>query len=245
VTAGRRRTALVTGGSAGIGLAIARVLAQEGHDVTIASRDRARAEAAAAALRALGGDALAHPADVGHDPDVERLVGAHVARFGALDVLVNNAGYGGPFAALDALPQEEADRIFAVNLRGSYVVTRACMPLLRESGARHGRALVVNTSSVAAKRGLGRIAAYSATKAAIVALSEALQQELAEAGVRVTVLCPALTATPMSAKGWARRVPLDAMLAPEDLGEVVRLLLTLSPRCRIPEVVLMRPGLEI
>jgi len=245
VSAARRRAALVTGGSAGIGLAIAKVLAEEGHDVTIAARDRARAETAAGALRALGADAVAHPADIGRDGDVEGLVDEHLARFGALDVLVNNAGHGGPFAVLDALPQDEADRIFAVNLRGTYVVTRMCLPLLRDAGARHGRALVVNTTSIAAKQGLGRIAAYSATKAAVVALSQALRQELAEAGVRVTALCPALTATPMSEKGWARRVPLERMLAPEDLGEVVRLLLNLSPRCEIPEVVLMRAGLEV
>jgi len=236
---------LVTGGSAGIGLAIAKVLAQEGHDVMIASRDRARAETAVDALRALGVDVAVHPTDIARDQDVEELVAEHVARFGVLDVLVNNAGHGGPFAVLDALPQKEADRVFAVNLRGTYVVTRKCLPLLREAGARHGRALLVNTSSIAAKRGLGRIAAYSATKAALVALSEALREEVAEAGVRVTALCPALTATPMSEKGWARRVPLDRMLAPEDLGEVVRLLLNLSPRCQIPEVVLMRAGLEV
>jgi len=176
---------------------------------------------------------------------VEGLVDAHVARFGGLDVLVNNAGYGGPFAAVDSLPQEEADRVFAVNLRGTYVVTRRCLPLLRDAGARHGRALIVNTTSIAAKRGLGRIAAYSATKSALVGFSEALRQELAGDGVSVTALCPALTATPMSAKAWARRVPLEEMLAPEDLGEVVRLLLSLSRRCQIPEVVLMRPGLEV
>lgn len=245
MTAGGRRSALVTGGSAGIGLAIAGVLAEEGHDITIAGRDRTRAEAAAATLRELGADAVAQQADVALDSDVARLVDAHVARFGTLDVLVNNAGYGGPFAVLDALPQEEADRVFAVNLRGTYVVTRRCLPLLRDAGARHGRSLIVNTTSVAAKRGLGRIAAYSATKAALVGLSEALRDELAGSGVRVTALCPALTATPMSAKGWARRVPLDEMLEPEDLGEVVRLLLMVSPRCEIPEVVLMRPGLEV
>ncbi len=242
---GAGRAAIVTGGSAGIGLAIARLLAEEGHGVTIAARDGRRAQAVAASLRAHGAQAEAEIADIASDDDVARLVSAHRKRFGRLDVLINNAGYGGPLGSVEALDQRVVDRVFAVNLRGTYLVSRACLPLLRAAGGEHGRALVVNTASVAAVRGIGEIAAYSATKAAIVRLGEALQAELAGTGVKVTSLCPALTATPMSEKAWARAIPLADMLRPEDLAEVVRFLLRTSPACTVPEVVLMRPGLRV
>jgi NAD(P)-dependent dehydrogenase (short-subunit alcohol dehydrogenase family) len=222
------RAALVTGGSSGIGFAIAKALAAEGFALTVASR---RPEKVEAAGKELGAFAVA--ADVGKEEDCARLVREHHERHGRLDVLVNSAGIGvgGP---LEKLTAKQIDLQIAVNLRGLLLVTQAAIPLLRES-----RGLIVNLASIAGTVATPGLSVYGATKAAVIALTRTMNAELEEDGIRATALSPGFVDTPMAE--WAG-LESDEMIRPEDCAEIVLMLLRLSPRARIPNVVVERLG---
>jgi NAD(P)-dependent dehydrogenase (short-subunit alcohol dehydrogenase family) len=221
-------TALVTGGSSGIGLAIARMLRDEGFDLTLVSRRPERIEAAAAEL---GASAIA--ADVAEAADCERIVTEHRERFGRLDVLVNSAGIG-IGGRVEDLPAKHLDLQLAVNLRGLFLVTQAAIPLLRES-----KGWIVNLASIAGTLPTPGLATYGAAKAAVIALTRSLNDELDADGVRAIALCPGFVDTPMAQ--WSGIEP-DEMIRPEDCAEVVRMCLRLSARARIPQVVIERMG---
>jgi NAD(P)-dependent dehydrogenase (short-subunit alcohol dehydrogenase family) len=128
-----------------------------------------------------------------------------------------------------------------VNIRAVYLTLRECIPLLKEAGSEHRKALVVNTASIAGKSGQAGLAAYSATKFAVVGLSQAAHKELSEEGVQVTAICPGFVATPMT--DWVEgEIPKDEMIQPEDIAEAVRFLLRTSPWCIVPEMMFIRPG---
>jgi NAD(P)-dependent dehydrogenase (short-subunit alcohol dehydrogenase family) len=222
------RAALVTGGSSGIGLAIARALKDEGHDLTLAARGRERLDAAAAEL-----DAQAVPTDVAREEDCQRVVTSHRERFGRMDVLVNCAGVG-IAGRIEAAETRHWDLQFAVNLRAAFLVTRASIPLLKES-----QGLVVNVASIAGTVAAPGLSAYGAAKAGLIAFTRSLNAELAEDGVRACAICPGFVDTPMAA--WTG-MPSEEMIQPEDCGEIVRMLLRLSPRARVPQVVIERLG---
>jgi NAD(P)-dependent dehydrogenase (short-subunit alcohol dehydrogenase family) len=222
------RSALVTGGSSGIGLAIARLLREEGFELTMASRTAAKVEAAAAEL-----GAYAVTADVASEEDCERLVAAHAQRFGGLDVLVNSAGVG-VGGQIEELSTKQWDLQIGVNLRGLFLVTRAAIPLLRAS-----RGLVVNVASLAGTIPAPGLAAYGAAKAGVISLTRSLNAELDADGVRATAICPGYVDTPMAA--WAG-IPSNEMIQPDDCAEIVRALLRLSPAARISQVVIERAG---
>jgi NAD(P)-dependent dehydrogenase (short-subunit alcohol dehydrogenase family) len=233
------RAALVTGGSSGIGLAIARMLGREGYGLTVSARRPEKLEEAAESLREGGLEVHHVVANMRDEEEIKRMVAEHRDRFGRLDVLVNNAGIGiaGP---IEEHETKRLDLQLEVNLRAVYLTTREAIPLLKEAGRNSG-ALVVNTASIAGKRPQGFLAAYSATKAAVIALTEATGTELAQDGVRCTAICPGLVDTPMTE--WAREdVPPEHMIRPQDVAEVVRCLLRLSPACVIPEVMMVRPA---
>ena len=234
------RAALVTGGSSGIGLAISRALAEDGYEVTISARRPDKLQAAAAALAADGLDVSAVPANVASEDDLKALVAAHRERCGRLDVLVNNAGVG-IGSAIDEVETKKVDMQLDVNLRSYVLAMREAMPMLREAGAEHGKALIVNTASIAGKGGQGWLAVYSATKAGVIGLSQATQMEVGQAGIQVTALCPAFVDTAMTE--WVQgQVKPEEMIQPDDLAETVRLLLRTSRYCLIPEIVFTRPG---
>jgi NAD(P)-dependent dehydrogenase (short-subunit alcohol dehydrogenase family) len=222
------RAALVTGGSSGIGLAIARMLQDEGFDLTLVSRRPERVEAAAAEL---GVTAVA--ANMADAEDCERIVADHRERFGRLDVLVNSAGVG-IGGTVEELPAKSLDLQLGVNLRGLFLVTQAAIPLLRES-----RGWIVNLASIAGTVPTPGLATYGATKAAVIALTRSLNEELDADGVRAIALCPGFVDTPMAQ--WSGIEPAE-MIRPEDCAEVVRMCLRLSPRARIPQVVIERMG---
>jgi len=222
------RAALVTGGSSGIGLAIARMLRDEGFGLTLASRRPEKVEAAA---RELGAEFVA--ADVSREEDCARLVETHRERFGRLDVLVNSAGIG-IGGRVEDLAAKHWDLQFGVNVRGLFLVTRASVPLLRES-----RGIVVNLASIAGTIPTPGLAAYGASKAAVIALTRSLNAELEADGVRCTALCPGFVDTPMAE--WSG-IPADEMIRPEDCAEIVRMLLRLSPYARLPQIVIERLG---
>jgi NAD(P)-dependent dehydrogenase (short-subunit alcohol dehydrogenase family) len=233
------RAALITGGSSGIGLAIARMLGQEGYGLTLSARRPEKLEDAAEALRAEGAEVQSVAANMAEEEDIERLAIAQRERFGRLDVLVNNAGLGigGPIAETET---RKLDLQLDVNLRGVYLMTRECIPMLKEAGAEHRSSLVVNTASIAGKSGQGWLAAYSATKFGVVGLSQAMQRELAGDGIKVTALCPGFVATAMT--DWVETLGKEDMIQPEDIAEAVRFLLRTSPACAVPEIQFIRPG---
>ena len=220
------RAALVTGGSSGIGLAIARMLRDEGYGLTIAARSPERLESAAAELAA---EAVA--ANVASEQDCERIVATHRERYKSLDVLVNSAGVG-VAGRIEDLETKHWDLQFDVNLRGAFLVTRFALPLLKQA-----RGLVVNVSSIAGTIPAPGLAAYGAAKAGLISLTRTLNAEHGDDGVRATAICPGFVDTPMAA--WTGMAS-DEMIQPEDCAEIVRTLLKLSPRARIPQVVIER-----
>lgn len=234
------RAALITGGSSGIGLAIARALGEDGYGITLNGRRPDKLEAAVEELRSAGLDVLGFPGNMAQEEPIKEMVAAHRERFGRLDVLANNAGVG-IGQALGDLGTKQVDMQLGVNLRGVILTTREALPMLREAGAEHGKALIANTASIAGKAGEGWISVYSATKHAVVGFSQAAHKEVSGEGIQVTALCPAFVDTPMTE--WAKgQVSGEEMIRPEDIAEAVRFLLRTSRNCIVPEIVFLRPG---
>jgi NAD(P)-dependent dehydrogenase (short-subunit alcohol dehydrogenase family) len=221
-------SALVTGGSSGIGLAIARMLRDEGFDLTIASRTAAKIEAAA---QEIGAHAVT--ADVGKEDDCIRVVAEHRERFGGMDVLVNSAGIG-IAGTVESLTTKHVDLQLNINLRGLLLVSREAIPLLKET-----KGWIVNLASIAGTTPTPGLTVYGATKAAVIALTRSQNAELDGDGVRAIAICPGFVDTAMAA--WSG-LAADEMIQPEDCAEIVRMCLRLSPRARIPQVVVERVG---
>jgi NAD(P)-dependent dehydrogenase (short-subunit alcohol dehydrogenase family) len=234
------RAAIVTGASRGIGLAIAEALGEEGYGLTIAARKPQGVEAAAHTLRGRGYDVEFLAADMGDEAAIRELVDLHRERYSRLDVLVNNAGVG-----IGAPAHEHQtkfiDMQLAVNLRAIVLLYRECAELLRAAGAEHKQALVVNLASIAGKSPQPWLSVYSATKAAVIAYTQAMNKELNGEGVKSVALCPGFVDTDMT-EFIRSSVPQDEMLSTSDIVEAVRFLLRLSPACVIPEIVFQRPG---
>ena len=184
-----RPVALVTGASRGIGRSAALELARRGHDLVVnASRGREAAEAVAAEAELAGGRAIVVLADVADEAAVRLMVGEIRTAFGRLDALVNNAGVTTATAQadIDGLRMDDWDRVFAVNVRGVFQVTRACLPLLEAAPA----AGVVNLCSIAGLRPSAQPFPYAASKAAVANLTRTLAGQLGPRGIRVNAVAP-------------------------------------------------------
>jgi len=234
------RAAIVTGGSSGIGLAIAGVLGEEGHGLTLAARRAEKLEEAAEGLREAGFEVNAVSGNLADEAVVQEVVGSHRERFGRLDVLVNNAGVG-VGAAVGDIEAKRVDLQLGVNLRSLILFYRECAELLRAAGDEHRRALVVNMSSISGKSGQPWLSVYSATKAAVVGFTQAMHKELGGDGIKNTALCPAFVDTPMTDFVKDHVKPED-MIQVSDIAETVRVLLKMSPACVVPEIQFVRPG---
>jgi short-subunit dehydrogenase len=234
------RAALVTGASRGIGLAIAELLGEEGYGLTLTARKPGTLEQTAAALRDKGFEVEHRAANMADEEGIREVVAAHRERFGRLDVLVNNAGVGIGAAASDH-QTKHVDLQLDVNLRAIVLFYRECLELLRAAGAEHHNALVVNLASIAGKSPQPWLSVYSATKAAVVSYSQAMNKELNSDGIKSVAFCPGFVDTDMTefVKG---QVPADEMIRPSDIAEALRFLLNLSPACVIPEIIFQRPG---
>ena len=220
------RVALVTGGTRGIGLAIARLLADDGASVVVSGRDPGRLESAAKELEALGASALAVAADAGKREDADRLVEATRERFGRIDVLVNNAGITRD-QLLVRMKDDDWDQVMETNLRGVFLMTRAVgKVMMRQKSGR-----MINISSTAGAMGNPGQVNYSAAKAGVIGLSKAAARELAHWNILVNVVAPGLIETDMTAtisaearEGLLQQVPLKRIGTARDVAEVVRFL---------------------
>jgi short-subunit dehydrogenase len=234
------RAAIVTGASRGIGLALAQTLGQEGFGLTVTARKPQTLEEAAEGLRAQGFEVAHVAANMADDDAIAEVVKVHREHFGRLDVLVNNAGVG--IGALATEHQTKyVDMQFDVNVRAIIVFYRECIELLRIAGAEHRNALVVNMASIAGKSPAPWLSVYSATKAAVIAYTQAMNKELNGDGIKSVALCPGFVDTDMS-DFVKSSVPAEEMLRTEDIAEALRFLLRVSPACVIPEIVFQRPG---
>ena len=182
------KTALVTGAGSGIGKATALLLAREGANVAVLSRTAEEIDAVAAEIEKAGGKAISIPADVSDDADMKSVVAKVVERFGALDIVVANAGINGVWAPIEDITPDEWDQTISVNLRGTFLTIHHAVPRLEAAG---GGAIVI-ISSINGTRTFTSpgASAYSATKAAQVTMAQQLALELGPRKIRVNAVCP-------------------------------------------------------
>jgi 3-oxoacyl-[acyl-carrier protein] reductase len=226
------KIAVVTGGSRGIGLAIARAFLQHGAGVIISGTDQARLDSAAEQLRS-GDRVLPVRADVRNYADVEKLFVAAESKFGGLDVLVNNAGVG-VFRPVAETTVDEWHRVLDTNLSGVFYCCHAALPLLKTRGG----GWIINISSLASKNAFVNGAAYCASKSALNAFSEALMQEVRYDGVRVAYVLPGSVNTGF---GGLSNTKSDWALMPDDVAEVVTDLIA-HPTRSLPSRIEIRPA---
>jgi NAD(P)-dependent dehydrogenase (short-subunit alcohol dehydrogenase family) len=223
---------IVTGGSKGIGLAIARAFLERGMQVAISSRKDSDLQDAA---RRLGSaNVLAIRADVREAADAQRLVDETVRRFGGLDILVNNAGIG-RFANVADMSLDHWRELIDTNLSGVFHCSRAAIPAMKARGA----GFIINISSLASKNPFAGGAAYCASKAGLNAFSEALMQEVRYDNIRVSYVLPGSVSTGFGDRGSSGEA--DWKLAPEDVARVVVDLIAHDPRS-LPSRVELRPS---
>ena len=206
----------------------------------MAARRPEKLEEAVEGLRADGYEVNSVSGNLADEAVVQEVVRSHRECFGRLDVLVNNAGLGAG-EAVGELTTKKIDLQLGINLRSPILFYRECTELLRAAGAEHRCALVVNTSSISGKAGEPWLSVYSATKAAVVAFTQAMHKELGGDGIKSTALCPAFVDTPMT-DFIKEQVKAEDMIQVSDIAETVRVLLKMSPGCVVPEIQFVRPG---
>jgi 3-oxoacyl-[acyl-carrier protein] reductase len=218
------RVAIVTGGTRGIGLAIARRLSDENANVAILARDLKRLALVDQMISRSDHQALSLQADVADPTQVQKAVAAVLERWGRIDILVNNAGDVGRTVPTWELSDADWLGTLAVNLTGSFYCLRAVLPVMRAQ--RYGR--IVNVASIVGKEGAGKLAAYSAAKAGMIGLTKAVAKEVAPDGILVNCVTPAMTRTamiePLSEdiiRYSLTRIPLNRVAEPEEVAELV------------------------
>ncbi len=225
------RSAIVTGGSSGIGYAAVDLLVSKGYDVTIAARNRDRLDAAATRLAARG-----VPTDVTHDGECESLVASHIRACGRLDVLVHAAGVsaGGTVDDIEVAVWDDQQASLA---RSVFVLTRAALPSLRESGG-----LIVGIGSLSASGRVPGLSAYSAAKATAANFLRTVYAENRKFGVRATTINPGFVDTPLTRESTRSPMSFDEMIRPTDCALCLELLLNLGGNAHIAEIDLSNHG---
>lgn len=233
------RSALLTGGSAGIGLAVAQMLAGEGWDLTLVARDPMKLEAAADSIRKFGGDVVLCAVNLADPAAVAGVVKDHLRHYGGVDLLLNNAGIGlvGP---IETKPLKALNLELSLNFTAAFGLLQECIPSLKKAAAESGTSWVVNVSSLVSRQNPPNASVYAATKSALVSLSNVAHAELSRYGVHVTALLPGFVETPGTS--WAGESLRESMIRVEDVAESVRFLLRLSARTYVPEIMLTTAG---
>lgn len=231
------QVAWVTGGSSGIGLAGAQALAQAGAHVVVTGRNPGTTQAALATLRAGGASAQAHVVDVADKAAVQACADAIAQEHGRIDILVNSAGTNTVARSLDSISLDDWDAVIAANLSGLFYVVRAVLPTMRRQGA----GLIVNVSSWAGlypSRASG--VAYGASKRAVNSLTESINAEECQHGIRATALIPGEVATPILDKRPVQPTPeqREAMVQPEDMGRAILFLAEMPARACVNQLVI-------
>lgn len=225
------KVAVVTGGSRGIGSAIAHGLASCGAKVVVSSRKLDGVEPVAQAIRLAGGEAIAVPAHIGSPEDCQKLVDAAVAKFGTVDILINNAAANPAYGPLLETDDAIFDKIFSVNLRGPLVLSKRVQPLMAKAGG----GAILNISSIGGLRPEPGLGLYSISKAALLSLTKVLAAEWGPQGIRVNALCPGLVRTKFSAALWqdekvlarfTKQLPLGRIAEPEEMVGVALFLVS-------------------
>jgi NAD(P)-dependent dehydrogenase (short-subunit alcohol dehydrogenase family) len=211
----RGKAALITGGSRGIGRAVAATYAAAGAEVFICARDRANLDEAMATIRAGGGVIAGEAGDVGDPADAKRIVGRALAKFGRIDVLVNNASLLGPRVTIAQYPFDSWQEVLRVNLSGLFLITQAVLPTMasRRSGS------IINVTSGVGRTGKARWGAYAIAKAGLEGFTQVLADEVKESGVRVNSVNPAATRTAMRAEAYPSEDPLT-LPTPEEITPI-------------------------
>jgi len=235
------QAALITGASSGIGRATALAFAREGAAVALLARRADELKRVAQDIRAAGGRASVHPADLADREATRAAVEAAAHALGKLDVVVYAAGTNLPKRALAVLASEDWDALVAANLSGAFHVTQAAVARMREQGG----GLLIYVSSGAVQRPDVSGVAYQATKHGMVGLAHGTREEEKGNGIRTTVLFPGLTETPLLAKRPVPTPPevVAQALKPEDVAQACVFVASLPPRARVPELQLLPAGL--
>ena len=236
------KTVLVAGASSGIGRATALAVAREGARIALLSRNAGALDAVRATIQRAGGNALVVPADATDPSAVAGAVRRMLEEYGRIDVLVNSVGTNIRERALDAVTVEGWSHLITTNLTGAFVLTHAVLPAFN----RQGDGLIIHISSGAAKRADLSGVGYQASKAGLVGLAHGTMEEVRRDGIRVTVIFPGLTDTPLLEKRPVPTPPdvLARALRPEDVAEVCLAVMRLPSRVHVPEL-LVYPSLLV
>ncbi|RBY85992.1 SDR family oxidoreductase [Blastococcus sp. TF02A-26] len=235
------RSALVTGASRGIGRAIAERLAGEGFDLTITARDAEALERVRDDLVPSGSTVLAQVADVRDVDQVHELARAHLDVHRGVDLVVVAAGMGVGGDDLATFPLRRLDAMLDVNLRAPFALVQALLPALREAGTTEHGGKVIALASITGVASEPGLAAYGASKAALISLCESITVAEAGNGVSATAISPGFVDTDMAA--WVHdRIPTAGMIRPSDVAEMVIAVARLSRNAAVPNIVLTRPG---
>jgi NAD(P)-dependent dehydrogenase (short-subunit alcohol dehydrogenase family) len=228
-SAGQGKVAVITGGGRGIGLAIARTFACSGYAVIITGRDAKRLQNAAAELSNPQSKVTAISCDVRDPASVQKLFAEIGKLHSTVDVLINNAGVAHALAPVEKLPVETWMEVIDTNLTGTFLVTRAALPLMRAGGA------IVNNLSVAATQPFPGMAAYNASKYGALGFTQALREDLRKRGIRVVALLPGATDTEIWSQFWPD-APREKMVSAETVAEAVLHAVSVPANTAIEEI---------
>lgn len=227
------KVSIVTGAGRGIGKAISLALGRAGARVALAARSESQLRAVAEEIQRERGEALVIPADLTRDEDMERLVKETVGRWGSIDYLINNAGWG-KTAPIVKARVEDWDQMLRINLRAPMVLSRLVLPTLIGNGG----GAIINIGSVSGKSGHANVSAYSASKFGLIGFTESLYEEAREYGIKVAVILPGFVDTDLIPPN--RKIDRSKMIRPEDVAEAVLFVLN-SPLSSCPVEITVRP----
>lgn len=228
------KIALITGGSSGIGFAVAKALSRENVHLILSARNERKLAETAFELRKENPNITSVPADLTRDEDIDYLIDYIRKTHERLDILVNNAGFGA-FAPIEETTTMEMDDMWRVNVRAPFLLSRHLVPLMKKTGEGH----LIFISSIAGTAGVTNGSAYSMTKFAVMGLSKSLYAELRDAGISVTAICPGSVDTPFF-DGFDRGLNRDNMLKPDDVAKAV-LFAIQKPRDLLIDQIELRP----